>query len=66
MQYTDTMKYARGLCVSGIIDEFRIKKDKATSMLADIQRSLSEWKTVARSLGILQKEIDRMESAFVT
>jgi serine/threonine-protein kinase HipA len=48
-----------------IIDEFRIKKDKGESMIADVQRSISEWKTVARSLGISRKEIDRMESAFV-
>jgi serine/threonine-protein kinase HipA len=46
------------------IDEFRIKKDKAETMLADVQRSISEWKTIARSLGISRREIDRMESAF--
>jgi serine/threonine-protein kinase HipA len=48
-----------------IIGEFRIKKDKAESILADVQRSLSGWKTIARSLGISRQEIDRMESAFI-
>ncbi|MDR0314124.1 MAG: type II toxin-antitoxin system HipA family toxin [Treponema sp.] len=48
-----------------VIDEFRIKKDKAESILADIRRSLSGWQNTARSLGISRQEIDRMESAFI-
>jgi serine/threonine-protein kinase HipA len=47
-----------------VIDEFRIKKDKAKSIFADVKHSVAEWQSVARSLGISRQEIDRMETAF--
>ena len=47
-----------------VIDEFRINEEQAMSILGDILRALSDWRSIARSLGISGQEIDRMESAF--
>ena len=47
-----------------VLKEFRIKNEKAKSILKDVQKSVSEWQTTARFLGISKQEISRMESEF--
>jgi len=47
-----------------VLDEFRIKNEKAKSILNDVQKSVSGWQTTARFLGIPKQEISSMESAF--
>jgi serine/threonine-protein kinase HipA len=48
-----------------IMEEFRINKNTASSILADVQSSVSEWQNTARSLGISKQEINSMKSAFL-
>ena len=47
-----------------VIDEFRLNKENANSIYRDVNNSVSEWKSAARSLGISKQEISMMESAF--
>jgi len=47
-----------------VIDEFRLNMEKANAIYEDVKDSVSEWKTIAISLGISKQEISLMESAF--
>ena len=47
-----------------VIGEFRLKKEKAMSILGEVQRAVSGWQSAALSLGISRRETDRMASAF--
>ncbi|MCL2834375.1 MAG: type II toxin-antitoxin system HipA family toxin [Treponema sp.] len=47
-----------------VTDEFKLKKEKAKTILEDIRRSVNGWKITARSLGINPDEMERMANAF--
>jgi len=47
-----------------VIGEFRIKKERAITILGEVKRSVREWKSTAHYLGISRQEIDSMASAF--
>jgi serine/threonine-protein kinase HipA len=49
------------LAVAG---HFGLKKDRATSIIAEVHQAVSAWRTVAASLGLAGHEIERMASAF--
>ena len=47
-----------------VIDEFRLKKEKAVKILENVQSAVRAWKSEARLLSISRREIDSMASAF--
>ena len=47
-----------------VINDFRIKKETAMTILNDVQRAVKDWQNSARSLGIKRRESERMASAF--
>ena len=47
-----------------VIDEFRIKKDKAHTLFSDVHNAIKDWKNIARFLNIPKEEINMMKSAF--
>lgn len=47
-----------------VIGEFKLAKEQAMMIIDDVRRAVSNWRNIARSLGINRREIDRMESAF--
>ena len=47
-----------------VINDFRVKKERAAAILAEVQNAVKGWRGAARSLGINRDEIDRMASAF--
>jgi serine/threonine-protein kinase HipA len=48
-----------------VIEEFRLKKEKALSIIEEVKRAVKGWQIAARSLGIRREETERMASAFV-
>ena len=47
-----------------VIPEFQITKDKAMLIVGQVHAAVSKWNVVAKSIGISNKEIDLMASAF--
>ncbi len=47
-----------------VIKEFRISKETAHQIIKEVETAVSEWKTVAKKLGLKNKEIEFMSSAF--
>lgn len=43
---------------------FRVNKTRATSIADDVRKAVSNWRTIAKSLGISKNEQDRMAIAF--
>jgi serine/threonine-protein kinase HipA len=48
-----------------VIEEFRLKKEKALSIIEEVKKAVSGWQSAARLLGIRREEIERMASAFM-
>jgi len=48
-----------------VIDGFRMNKKEADSIFKEVNYAVSEWKDIAKSLGISKNEIKEMESAFI-
>ena len=47
-----------------VVDEFRLSEDEAYAIIRDVAKAVSEWKEVAKSFRLSEREIDRMSSAF--
>jgi serine/threonine-protein kinase HipA len=47
-----------------VIDDFRIKKDRANEIIKQVASAVSSWRDVAKQFNLSKKEIDRMASAF--
>lgn len=47
-----------------VAEEFRVSQAKAHGIIAEIVRSVSQWRSVAQSMGLSKRDIDRMASAF--
>jgi serine/threonine-protein kinase HipA len=45
-------------------DYFRIRKDRAQIILKEVNNAVSQWKDVAKNIGIDKKEIDYMSDSF--
>ena len=43
---------------------FRLDQDTATEVISDVERAVSQWRTVARHTGLSTREMDSMEPAF--
>jgi serine/threonine-protein kinase HipA len=43
---------------------FRLEASDALEVLAEVTRAVTRWRTVAKSHGLLQQDLDAMESAF--
>jgi serine/threonine-protein kinase HipA len=50
--------------VMDVAKYFNLKNSKATLILKEIQRSVSDWKNIAKTYGIKKTEVERMERAF--
>lgn len=47
-----------------VIDDFRIKKTRAQEIIKEVALAVSEWRAVAKKIGLGKKAIDNMASAF--
>lgn len=47
-----------------VIDDFRIKKDRAYEIIKQVASAVSSWRDVAKQFELSKNEIDRMASAF--
>jgi serine/threonine-protein kinase HipA len=47
-----------------VINEFRIKKNRAKEIIQEVSAAVSQWQKVAVQYGLGKKEIDRMASVF--
>jgi serine/threonine-protein kinase HipA len=47
-----------------VIDEFKLKKEKALAIIDEVKRAVRGWQDTAHSLGISRDEMERMASAF--
>ncbi len=47
-----------------VADDFRIKKDRALEIIKEVALAVGNWRGVATQLGLPNKEIDYMSSAF--
>jgi serine/threonine-protein kinase HipA len=47
-----------------VIDEFRVKKNRANEIIREVSAAVSQWQKIAVQYGIGKREIDRMASAF--
>jgi len=48
-----------------VIDDFKLRKEKALAILDVIQQAVEDWQITALSLGISRREADSMASAFI-
>jgi serine/threonine-protein kinase HipA len=63
IDYTDTRASVDTLM--SVADYFRLDASDALKVLAKVIRAVTRWRTVAKSHGLLQHDLDAMESAFV-
>jgi len=49
-----------------VISEFKLKQEKAISILGDVRRAVKEWQSSALFLGISRRETDLMSNSFDT
>ena len=47
-----------------VIDEFRIKKNRANEIIREVSAAVSQWQKIALQYGLGKREIERMASAF--
>jgi serine/threonine-protein kinase HipA len=47
-----------------VIDEFRIKKNRANEIIQEVGAAVNQWQKIAVQYGLGKREIDRMASAF--
>ena len=47
-----------------VIDYFRIKPNKAKTMMQEVQKSVRQWEKLAQKIGISREEQERMRDAF--
>jgi serine/threonine-protein kinase HipA len=62
IDYTDTRASVDTLM--SVADYFRLDASDALKVLANVIRAVTRWRTVAKSHGLLQHDLDAMESAF--
>jgi serine/threonine-protein kinase HipA len=62
IDYTDTRASVDTLM--SVADYFRLDASDALKVLAKVIRAVTRWRTVAKSHGLLQHDLDAMESAF--
>jgi len=47
-----------------VIDEFRIKKNRANEIIQEVSAAVNQWQKIAVRYGLEKREFDRMASAF--
>jgi serine/threonine-protein kinase HipA len=47
-----------------VIDEFRIKKNRAHEIIKEVSAAVNQWQKIAMHYGLGKREIDRMATAF--
>lgn len=47
-----------------VAEHFRLSQPAAKDVIKDVYKSVENWRTIAQSLGLQKKEIERMASAF--
>jgi serine/threonine-protein kinase HipA len=62
IDYTDTRASVDTLM--SVADYFRLDPNDALEVLAKVTRAVARWRTVAKSHGLLQQDLDAMEPAF--
>ncbi|MGD0684240.1 MAG: type II toxin-antitoxin system HipA family toxin [Streptosporangiaceae bacterium] len=62
IDYTDTRASVDTLM--RVADYFRLDASDALEILAEVTRAVTRWRTVAKSHGLLQRDLDVMEPAF--
>jgi serine/threonine-protein kinase HipA len=62
IDYTDTRASVDALM--SVAAYFRLDAGDALEVLAEVTRAVTRWRTVARSHGLLQQDLDAMEPAF--
>jgi len=62
IDYTDTRASVDTLMT--VAAYFRLEASDALEVLAEVTRAVTRWRTVAKSHGLLQQDLDAMESAF--
>jgi hypothetical protein len=60
--YTDTRASVDALM--SVAAYFRLDASDALEVLAEVTRAVTRWRTVAKSHGLLQQDLDAMEPAF--
>jgi serine/threonine-protein kinase HipA len=62
IDYTDTRASVEALM--SVAAYFRLEASDALEVLAEVTRAVTRWRTVAKSYGLLQQDLDAMEPAF--
>jgi hypothetical protein len=47
-----------------VANEFFLTDVEATTIVSEVEKSVSQWRKIAKKLGIPSQEIERMNSAF--